>query len=62
VFARELRLARRVLTEDRRQHDRKNYSLHVPEGRRERLPPKVLRGRRPKLRLRQRQLRCLLKR
>ena len=61
VFARELSLARRVLTEDRRQHDRKNYSLHVPEGRRERLPPKV-RGRRPKLRLRQRRLRCLLKR
>jgi hypothetical protein len=41
VFARELSLARRVLTEERRLHGRKIYSLHVPEARRGRLPPKV---------------------
>ncbi len=53
VFARELSPARRVLTEQRRQHGRKIYSLHAPEV--------LLRGRLLKLRLRRRRLRCLPK-
>ena len=54
MFDRELSLARPVLTEDRRPHGRKIYSLHTPEV--------LLRGGLLKLRLRRQRLRCRPKR